>query len=96
MQINKSSDESGSKPSTNDNNNEDFWNEIDIETGSWEKEHELILANIADQALCYYWLHLKSTKLYEKYDLFFTLPVIFISTLTYNRKLAPQTLQGQI
>ena len=48
----------------------------------WSDEHEMILVEWADKAMCYRWLHSKArVKYYVKY-IWFTIPVIIISTLT--------------
>ena len=48
----------------------------------WTKEHEVILIDWADKAMCYRWLHDKSNALYSKLNTWYTIPVIIISTLT--------------
>lgn len=48
----------------------------------WGKEHEEILIEWADKAMCYRWLHSKSHKLYSNLNTWYTIPVIIISTLT--------------
>ena len=48
----------------------------------WSDEHEMILVEWADKAMCYRWLHSKArVKYYIKY-IWYTIPVIIISTLT--------------
>jgi len=48
----------------------------------WTPEHEKILIEWADKALCYKWLHEKSHISYSKKNTWFTIPVIIMSTLT--------------
>jgi hypothetical protein len=48
----------------------------------WTREHEKILIDWADKAMCYRWLHDKSNVLYTKLNTWYTIPVIIISTLT--------------
>uniref|UniRef100_A0A6C0B0I2 SMODS and SLOG-associating 2TM effector domain-containing protein n=1 Tax=viral metagenome TaxID=1070528 RepID=A0A6C0B0I2_9ZZZZ len=54
-------------------------NMSDIE---WTTEHEQILIEWADKAMCYRWLHSKSNSLYSRLNALYTIPVIIISTLT--------------
>jgi len=54
-------------------------NKNDVE---WTTEHEQILIEWADKAMCYRWLHSKSNALYASLNAWYTIPVIVISTLT--------------
>ena len=49
---------------------------------TWTKDHEKILADWADKAMCYKWLHSKSHSLLSRTNTLFTIPVIIMSTLT--------------
>jgi hypothetical protein len=48
----------------------------------WTPEHEEILIEWADKAMCYRWLHSKSHALYAYLNTWYTIPVIVLSTLT--------------
>ena len=48
----------------------------------WKSEHEKILVEWADKAMCYRWLHGRSHQAYSKTNAWFTIPVIIMSTLT--------------
>lgn len=48
----------------------------------WTQEHEEILIEWADKAMCYRWLHAKSNALYSNLNTWYTIPVIVLSTLT--------------
>ena len=48
----------------------------------WTTEHEQILIEWADKAMCYRWLHSKANALYSYLNTWYTIPVIVISTLT--------------
>lgn len=48
----------------------------------WKPEHEKILAEWADKAMCYRWMHFKSYLIYYRKSHLYTIPVIIISTLT--------------
>jgi len=48
----------------------------------WSQEHEKILIEWADKAMCYRWLHSRANSLYSSLNAWYTIPVIVISTLT--------------
>ena len=48
----------------------------------WKEEHETILIDWADKAMCYRWLHSKANTMYSVRNAWFTIPVIIISTVT--------------
>ena len=48
----------------------------------WYAEHENILIEWADKAMCYRWLHSKAHNLFSYKNAWFTIPVIVISTCT--------------
>jgi hypothetical protein len=51
------------------------------ENYEWSVEHEHILAEWADKAMCYRWLHTRSNALYSNLNAWYTIPCIIISTL---------------
>lgn len=52
------------------------------DSSDWTPEHEKILVEWADKAMCYRWLHSRSTVLFSNLNAWYTIPVIIISTLT--------------
>jgi hypothetical protein len=56
----------------------------------WTTEHELILVEWADKAMCYRWLHSRSHALYNSLNAWYTIPVIVISTLTGTANFAQE------
>jgi len=52
---------------------------VDID---WTTDHEDILIEWADKAMCFRWLHSRAHALYSKLNYNYTIPVIVISTLT--------------
>lgn len=48
----------------------------------WTIDHEDILIEWADKAMCFRWLHSRAHALYSKLNYNYTIPVIVISTLT--------------
>jgi len=61
---------------------QDIINTISKNDVEWTTEHEQILIEWADKAMCYRWLHSKSNGLYSSLNAWYTIPVIVISTLT--------------
>lgn len=47
----------------------------------WTEDHEKILVEWADKAMCYRWLHSKSHANYRRKNTLFTIPVIIMSTV---------------
>ena len=58
----------------------------------WTIEHESILIEWADKAMCYRWLHSKSNNMYSRLNAWYTIPVIIISTLTGTANFAQQRI----
>ena len=56
----------------------------------WTVEHEQILIEWADKAMCYRWLHSKSNTMYSNLNAWYTIPVIVISTLTGTANFAQE------
>ena len=48
----------------------------------WNTEHERLLSEWGNQAKCYAWLHNYTYKLYKHYNRCFTIPIIFLSTIS--------------
>lgn len=58
----------------------------------WCPEHETILSEWADKALCYKWLHTKSYAKYQRLHNIYTIPVIVMSTLTGTANFAQEKI----
>jgi hypothetical protein len=56
----------------------------------WSPEHEEILIEWADKAMCYRWLHSKANTMYSTLNAWYTIPVIVISTLTGTANFAQE------
>jgi hypothetical protein len=67
-------------------------NSNDVE---WTAEHEQILVEWADKAMCYRWLHSKSNTLFSNLNAWYTIPVIVISTLTGTANFAQNRVPEQ-
>jgi hypothetical protein len=68
-----------SKAKDKDNQEQIIQSVINVE---WTPEHETILVEWADKAMCYRWMHSRSNVKYSKLNAWYTIPVIVISTLT--------------
>ena len=53
-----------------------------LPNGGWGDSEEELLAEWADKAACYRWLHDRTEKKFRGYNMAFTIPVIILSTLT--------------
>jgi hypothetical protein len=60
----------------------------------WTPDHENILVEWADKAMCYRWLHGKSHQHFSKANMWFTIPVIIMSTLTGTANFAQDKFEG--
>lgn len=56
----------------------------------WTNEHEQILVEWADKAMCYRWLHSRSHFMFSSLNAWYTIPVIIISTLTGTANFAQE------
>lgn len=67
--------------------------------GGWGNSEEALLAEWADKAACYRWLHDRTEKKFRSYNMALTIPVIILSTLTGTANFGmtsifPQSLQS--
>ena len=64
----------------------------------WTPDHETILVEWGDKAMCYRWLHTRANAMYSALNAWYTVPVIIISTLTGTANFAqdrvPSNYQG--
>lgn len=65
---------------------------------NWTTQHEYILIDWGDKAMCYRWLHSKSNEYYSFQNTWFTIPVIIMSTITGTANFAqdqfPESIRG--
>jgi hypothetical protein len=61
----------------------------------WTEDHEKILVEWADKAMCYRWLHARSNSMYSSLNAWYTIPVIVISTLTGTANFAQERVPLQ-
>jgi hypothetical protein len=73
---------------------EEMFENVDLEknynTIEWTQEHEQLLIEWGDKAMCYRWLHSKSNAMYSNLNTWYTIPVIIISTLTGTANFAQE------
>ena len=60
------------------------------EPTAWGAEHDRILVDWGDKAMCYRWLHNRANDRYTQKNMWFTIPVIIISTLTGTANFAQE------
>jgi hypothetical protein len=72
------------------NNDDDITSLSQFKEVSWTTEHEDILIEWADKAMCYRWLHSRANSLYSNLNAWYTIPVIVISTLTGTANFAQE------
>ncbi len=65
-----------------------------LDQTEWKAEHENILAEWGDKAMCYKWLHQKSNQKFSRLNALFTIPVIVISTITGTANFAQDKFSG--
>ena len=58
----------------------------------WKDEHETILVDWADKAMCYRWMHGKSHEHFSRSNMWFTIPVIILSTITGTANFAQERI----
>ena len=63
-------------------NNNFIKNDPKRKKSKWTSEQENLLAEWAEKAACYRWLHSKSEKIYTKSHYRYSIPIIILSTLT--------------
>jgi hypothetical protein len=67
-------------------------NSIKVE---WTTDHEIILIEWADKAMCYRWLHSRANSMFSRLNSWYTIPVIIISTLTGTANFAQERVPIQ-
>lgn len=76
-------------------NNDDYTNDEHLsqlinKDEEWTLEHEQILIEWADKAMCYRWLHARAHAMFSSLNAWYTIPVIVISTLTGTANFAQE------
>jgi hypothetical protein len=76
-----------------DSNAEKKNNEVVLNV-PWTQDHENILVEWADKAMCYRWLHGRAHQHYKTANAWYTIPVIIMSTLTGTANFAQDKFSG--
>ena len=71
-------------------------NKFTVKDADWKSEHEVILVEWADKAMCYRWLHTRSHQAYSNTNAWYTIPVIIMSTLTGTANFAQDRFSEDI
>jgi hypothetical protein len=58
----------------------------------WNKQLECLVAEWADKASCYQWMHQKTELRFQKFNYYYTIPVIIMSTLTGTANFATNSI----
>ena len=77
-------------------NEEKIPDNIHIKDAEWKGEHEVILVEWADKAMCYRWLHGKSHQAYSNTNAWYTIPVIIMSTVTGTANFAQDRFSDEV
>ena len=88
--ISENIDSNKSEYTIKSNDNDTEYNNNNI--AYWSKEHEQILSEWADKAMCYKWLHNKSYEKYFSKNTWYTIPVIIMSTITGSANFAVERI----
>lgn len=56
----------------------------------WTEDHENILVDWADKAMCYRWLHSRANQTFSRKNAWYTIPVIIMSTVTGTANFAQE------
>ncbi len=77
--INESSDINQSQTSTKQDEKKTSTRKFH---NGWTRQLENLVAEWADKASCYQWMHQKTENKYQRLNMYYTIPVIILSTLT--------------
>ena len=79
----------------NDQNEEEGTISRHMNDVEWSTDHENILVEWADKAMCYRWLHGRANSSFSKKNAWYTIPVIVISTLTGTANFAQDRVPAE-
>ena len=79
----------------NDQNEEEDTISRHMNDVEWSTDHENILVEWADKAMCYRWLHGRANSSFSKKNAWYTIPVIVISTLTGTANFAQDRVPAE-
>ena len=79
---------------SNINSSDLLSNEPEI-TSEWKREEEYIMKEWADKSMCYKWLHNRAYRKFKKKNIWYTIPVIIMSTLTGTANFAQDKVSDE-
>jgi hypothetical protein len=91
----KNNTETTENKETNEETKEDIDDTLQNYYAEWSIQHEKILVEWADKAICYRWLHSTSHNSFASKARWFTIPVIIMSTLTGTANFAQERVPEQ-
>jgi len=80
---------------TENSSNELIYNSESTIAIEWTPQHEKILIDWADKAICYKWMHDKTTREFARKNRWFTIPVIIMSTVTGTANFAQDKIPSE-
>ena len=84
------------KPDNDDNLSTDGSKGPSLVQPPWDEQYEKVLIEWADKAQCYRWLHGRSYALYRVKAMWYTIPVIIMSTITGTANFAQERFPENI
>ena len=91
----KTNTENNENKETSEDNKEEIDDTLQNYYAEWSIQHEKILVEWADKAICYRWLHSTSHNSFASKARWFTIPVIIMSTLTGTANFAQERVPEQ-
>lgn len=91
----KNNTETTENKETNEETKEDIDDTLQNYYAEWSIQHEKILVEWSDKAICYRWLHSTSHNSFASKARWFTIPVIIMSTLTGTANFAQERVPEQ-
>lgn len=73
---------------------ENLENKHDKKKLTWSKYNEDIMIEWCDVAKCYHWMHLRAHSKYSRYNMWFTIPSIVLSTISGTASFAQESFSG--
>ena len=76
-------------------NSSELLSKKNVITSEWKREEEYIMKEWADKSMCYKWLHNRAYRKFKKKNIWFTIPVIIMSTLTGTANFAQDKVSDE-
>ena len=79
----------------NPGDNSELLTQKKVATAEWKREEEYIMKEWADKSMCYKWLHNRAFRKFKKKNIWYTIPVIIMSTLTGTANFAQDKVSDE-